>query len=91
MLMTVMTTEEMEQFTIEQDIANKMWRRHLDGKIVNVMDMKDEYLQATIAMIKIGYDAHGRAVEKGRDRYLPMLEAEAVRRGLKPAEDGWDG
>lgn len=72
------------------DVASRIWRRHNDGKTVDVTTMPDEYLQATIAMIKRGIDSHGRQVQSDRDIYIPMLEAEAVRRGLQPADDGWD-
>ena len=88
MLMTVLSP--VEALGIQLDIQQKMWKRHSDGRMVYVPDMPDEYLQATIAMIKRGYDSHGRAVDDDRDLYLPMLEAEAIRRGLQPAEDGWD-
>ena len=73
-----------------QDIRDGIWRRHTNAKPVMVAGMIDEYLQAAIAMIKRGYDSHGQAVPQDRDMYLPMLEAEAIRRGLQPAEDGWD-
>jgi len=74
----------------EQDLHDRIWRRHNDGETIPIESMVDEYLQSTIAMIKRGYDSHGRKIAKDRDAYLPMLETEAIRRGLSPKEDGWD-
>ena len=76
--------------TYEADVIARVWRRHNDGTVRSIPDMPDEYLQATIAMIKRGYDSHGKEVSKDRDSYLPVLEEEVVKRGLQPAEDGWD-
>ena len=78
------------RYANEEELRNKKWRRHSTGELVDITDMVDEYLQATIAMIKRGIDRNGRKVPNDRDTYLPMLEEEAIKRGLQPAEDGWD-
>jgi len=91
MLMAVSTGPNLSfDYAYLMDKENKIWRRHNSGKMVYIPDMPDEYLQATIAMIKRGKDSHGRRVQADRDIYLPMLEEEARSRNLIPAEDGWD-
>ena len=90
MTITTEPIEVFENIVVTADLLNNIWRRHADGKLVSIPDMPDEYLQSTIAMIKRGYDSHGRAVSRDRDNYLPALEREAIKRGLLPAEDGWD-
>ena len=76
--------------SIESLILKKLWRRHGNLGIVPIESMADEYLQATIAMIKRGYDKGGRHVSSDRDAFMPILEKEDRKRGLIPAEDGWD-
>ena len=85
-----LVTQETEKLMALSDAGLGIWRRHNSAKAVIISDMKDEYLQSAIAMIKRGYDSHGQLVPKNRDLYLPALVAEAIRRGLVPAEDGWD-
>jgi hypothetical protein len=67
-----------------------VWKRHANSEEIEIREMEDEHLLATIAMIQRGRDASGRRVPQDRDRYLPSLEDEAVRRSLKVREDGWD-
>ena len=74
-----------------QELAQAgLWKRHGKQELVPIGDMVNEYLQSTIAMIKRGADSKGNRVSNDRDIYLPVLEAEAIKRGLQPAEDGWD-
>jgi len=80
-----MTSTESQQL-----LEKKQWKKHRTGEIINIADMVDEYLQFTIAMLKRGYDVAGRKVSDDRDIFIPMLEQEALKRGLEPAEDGWD-
>lgn len=72
------------------DLANGIWRSHKSNKTIDIIQMPDEYLQFTIAMLKRGYDVQGERISNDLDCYIPALEAEAVRRGLQPKEDGWD-
>ena len=75
--------------TIEEKVGYDVWITK-KGESIKIVDMKSDHLQNTIAMIKRGFDASGRKVLKSKDNYLPFLEAEAIRRGLQPREDGWD-
>ena len=70
------------------DIEYK-WRTH-SGHILPIKDMPDDHLQNAIKMIKRGYDASGRSVRQDVNETLPFLIQEAIKRGLIPAEDGWD-
>ena len=73
---------------VETDYS--VWTSHRSGKTIKIVDMIDDYLQFTIAMIKRGYDASGEMIPPWCDEWLPSLEAEAIKRGLVPKEDGWD-
>jgi hypothetical protein len=79
-----------DSLQIAIDLENKLWRKHISENTVEITVMADEYLQSTIAMIKRGSDRKGNKVPHDRDAYLPILEQEAIKRGLIPAEDGWD-
>jgi hypothetical protein len=68
----------------------EVWVKHVGSSSIPIREMVDEHLQATIAMLKRGYDAKGRIVPADRMSYLPALEREAMNRGLTPREDGWD-
>lgn len=72
------------------DLANGIWRSHRTGRITLIKDMPDEYIQYTIAMLKRGYDVYGERISNDLDCYIPALEAEIIKRGLQPKEDGWD-
>lgn len=69
--------------------VSNIWQTH-EGRRIPVSEMVSEHLQNSIAMIKRGRDASGRRVSSEYEAFLPVLTAEAVRRGLQPKEDGWD-
>ena len=69
--------------------VSNTWQTH-EGRRIPISEMVSDHLQNTIAMIKRGRDASGRRVSSEYDVFLPVLTAEAVRRGLQPQEDGWD-
>jgi len=66
------------------------WKRHRSDEEIALSEMKDEHLQAAIAMIKRGYDRDGMMIGPGYEDILPYLEKEIIKRGLVPSEDGWD-